>query len=126
MGNNRPRSDRVLLVARPHSGRPVAATLRRAGFEVHRTPCDVDLADLAIRLRPRLVIVILDLPWGDAFAAVELLLDGAWVGPLLLLGETGRDSRVDRLPHLPLDVDDLRLLDAVQSLTRFTVPERST
>lgn len=126
MGSDRLRIGRILVVARPHDGRPLAAILRRAGYEVHRTPSDADLVVLVARLRPHLVIVVLGIPWGDAVSAVHPLLERAWPGPLLLLGEASGDTRVQGVPRLPLPVDEARLLATVHRLcARATPPART-
>ena len=107
---------RILVVARPSDGRPVEAVLRGAGYEVHRTPVDADLELLVWRLRPHLVIIALNIPWGEGVTAVQPLLEGAWPRSILLLGETASDARVVGLPRLPLGVEPGRLLAAVNCL----------
>lgn len=110
------RSVRILVVSRPVAGRRLKTTLQSAGYEVHRTPSDDDLLGLVTRLHPHLVIVALDLPWGDAEAALQLLLDRAWSGALLCFGEARGDVVGTNIPSLPLDVEDAALLSIVRAI----------
>jgi DNA-binding response OmpR family regulator len=113
---------RILVVARPGLGRAVEAALRGAGYEVHRTPGEADLAVPAARLRPALVVVALDLPWADALGAARPLLAGPRPVPVLLLGEPGDDARADGMPCLPLAIDAARLRAAVVALVAAPAP----
>ena len=116
MDEQRARLGRIVVVARPTFGRGLEATLRTAGYEVHRTPGDANLTGLVTRLQAHAIIIALDLPWLNAIDAVYPLLDRRRPMPVLLLGETGDDPRVDGLIRLPLTVDAARLLEAVAGL----------
>ncbi len=107
---------RIVIMARPALGRAVEEILRGAGNEVHRTPGDGDLRSLVARLRPHLVIVALDIPWVDAIAAVQSLLDGSRRVSVLLLGTARSDPRLDGVVRLPVPVDPRTLLSEVNGL----------
>ena len=107
---------RILVIARPALGRMVEATLRGAGYEVYRTPGDLDFVVRVARLRPHMAIVALDLPWMDALEAVQPLIEEARPVPVLLLGEAQGDPRLDGVPRLPLAVDAALLLTTVSGL----------
>ncbi len=93
----------------------MAFPLRQAGYVVHRTPSEVDLTLLVARLRPCLVVIALDLPWGDAVATVLLLLCQPNPVQLLLLGDSD-DMAIAGVPRLPRDPGDALLLTAVRRL----------
>jgi CheY-like chemotaxis protein len=114
---------RIVVLARPQLGRSVEATLRNAGYEVHRTPDHLHLGALAVRLRPDLIIVALDLPWVDAIDAVELLREEEPSVPVLLLGDAGGDRRLNGRTRLPLAVDPLLLLATLDCLLAADQPE---
>ena len=107
---------RIIVMARPARGRRLEATLRGAGYEVHRTPDGEDLTRLVTRLRPHAVILALDIPWIDALDVVQPMIAGARSVPVLLLGEAEDDPRLDGHPRLPLEVNPARLLAAIGSL----------
>ena len=114
---------RIIVMARPARGRRLGATLRGAGYEVHRTPDDGDLARLVARLRPHAVIVTLDIPWIDALDVVQPMIAGARSVPVLLLGEAEDDPRLEGHPRLPLEVNAARLLAAIGRLVGFSDAE---
>ena len=107
---------RIVVLAPPTVGRRVDVILRSVGYEVHRTPDDGNLGHLVARLRPRLVIVTLDIRWVNAVEAVHPLLAGTRPVPVLLLGEEQGDPRLDGVPRLPLAVDAALLLTTVRGL----------
>lgn len=104
------------MVSRPLDGRPIEAVLRGAGYEVHRTPLDGDLESLVLSLRPRLVMIALNLPWGNATTAVQRLVDRDWAGSILLLEAAGTVAPWPGLPRLPLGVGPNLLLETIDRL----------
>jgi len=107
---------RIVVMARPAFGRTVEAILRSAGYEVHRTPDDGNLHRLVTRLRPHLVIIDLNIPWGDAAELAHGLIKRPRPIPLLLLGDAEGDPRLEGVPRVPLVVDATLLLAAVSGL----------
>jgi CheY-like chemotaxis protein len=105
---------RILVLARPAIGRRLEVVLRSAGHEVYRTPDPAAAERLATKLHVEVVVVALDLPWGDALAAAEHLRDGERPVPVLLLGnETPRDG----FPRLPVGADAEDVRTAVSDLS---------
>ncbi len=107
---------RILVVARPVLGRRVEAALRSAGHEVHRTPDPSATEQLAARLRPGVVVVVLDLPWGDALGAAHQLRGGTRPVSVLILGNDGRGPDQHDFPRLPMETDAGELQAAVADL----------
>jgi CheY-like chemotaxis protein len=113
---------RILVVARPALGRTIELALRADGHEVHRTPDPAAVETLAMRLRPEVVVVALDLPWGDALAAARGLRDGARPVPVVLLGNDGTEPLRDGFPRLPVGIDAVELRAAITGLFATPVP----
>ncbi len=109
-------SARVLVVARPVLGRKVEVALRSAGHEVHRTPDPSATKQQAAWLRPGVVVVALDLPWGDALAAAHRLRDSAQPVPVLVLGNDRHDPGQNGFARLPMEIDAGDLQSAVANL----------
>ena len=107
---------RILVVARPVVGRKVETVLRSAGHEVHHTADPSASERLAARLRPGVVVVALDLSWGDALDAANRMRDGKQRMPVLVLGNDRRGGCQNGFPHLPLDADAGELRAAVADL----------
>jgi hypothetical protein len=107
---------RVLVIARPALGRKIEMALRMAGHEVYRTPDPSATESLVARLRPRIVIVALDLPWGDAEGAVARLCSSRHALPVIVLGESYGDGLEFAQMHLPLEADAIDVQEAVAAL----------
>ncbi|MCC6315907.1 MAG: hypothetical protein IT337_18060 [Thermomicrobiales bacterium] len=115
MGGFRIDHQTIVVVAHPERGRALEAVLRSAGYEVHRTPGETDLRELAARVWADLVIIALDIPWFDAAAAIRRLLAGSRPIPMLLLGDANPVG-LDDIPRLPLTVGSETLLAATATL----------
>jgi hypothetical protein len=114
-------SSRILVIARPALGRYIEIALRAVGHEIYRTPDPSSAESLAARLRPRAAVVALDLPWGDAAAAADILAHGERAIPVLVLGEfCGHDVQNGFL-HLPSTVDGTTIQEAMADLLKLPI-----
>jgi len=104
---------RVVVVARPTTGRPLAATLSAAGYEVYRTPTVADMSDLLNRVQPHAAVVALDAGWHDVAEIASHFGRGSRPVPVLLVGDPGRYPTVANLPRVPSEVGAEALCEAV-------------
>lgn len=107
---------RILVVARPATGRVLVASLNEAGYEVHRTPGGLGLNELVQRIRPDLAIVALEPTWFDGRSVAESLAGAKRPVPVLIIGEPKIVSTNNHVAQLPMNVDLESLLAAIAHL----------
>jgi DNA-binding response OmpR family regulator len=116
MTENRQGAERIVIMARPALSRTVEKILSPAGYETHRTPDDLQLVQLVLRLRADLVLIALDLPWTHAKDAAIALLEHRRSVPIVLLGDHPNDPRLNHVPCLPLPLNATLLLATVAAV----------
>jgi hypothetical protein len=114
--NASPEPPRLLLVARPAVGRPLAARLRHASYTVFRSPGESSLPKVIERVRPRLLLLVVPVPWLEIEAVHQARRISRWPVPLLVLCDIEGDGRLVIVERTDDGIDPDPLLQAVTLL----------
>ncbi|TAK80517.1 MAG: response regulator [Betaproteobacteria bacterium] len=104
------RSSRVLVVDdNPDAANSLATILRRSGHDVHIASDGHSAVQIAMRVRPQLVLLDIGLPGLDGFAVAKRLRQEFSLGGLKIIAVTGREAEGDRYRSIEAGIDQYLL-----------------